>query len=119
MNDMNIDFVCDTEDCIHWEQGVCKYPAAITLQEHCCVEYEHRTESHTMILQTQKFASMKRMVQIANDAIDTFGAQLNGRALYDVLAGFVDLSGYVKASDLEYATAEEIQALFANENSGE
>ena len=88
---MNIDFACDTEDCIHWEQGACKYPAAITLQEHCCVDYEHRAESHTMILQTRKFASLKRMAQIANDAIDTFGEQLNGRALYDVLAGFLKM----------------------------
>ncbi len=46
-------------------------------------------------------------------------AKVGDNYKYDVLAGFVDLSGYVKASDLEYATAEEIQALFANENSGE
>lgn len=31
---------------------------------------------------------------------------------YDVLAGFVDLSGYVKAEDMEEVTAEEIAALF-------
>ena len=31
---------------------------------------------------------------------------------YDVLAGFVDLSGYVKAEDVEKITAEEIAALF-------
>ena len=31
---------------------------------------------------------------------------------YDVLAGFVDLSGYVKAEDVEEVTAEEIAALF-------
>ena len=31
---------------------------------------------------------------------------------YDVLAGFVDLSGYVKAEDMEEITAEEIAALF-------
>lgn len=31
---------------------------------------------------------------------------------YDVLAGFVDLSGYVKAEDVEEITAEEIAALF-------
>ncbi len=32
---------------------------------------------------------------------------------YDVLAGFVDLSGYVQTSDLETVTEEEILALFA------
>ncbi len=32
-NGQNIDFTCDTEDCIHWEDGVCKYPASITIQE--------------------------------------------------------------------------------------
>lgn len=31
---------------------------------------------------------------------------------YDVLAGFVNLSGYVKAEDMEEVTAEEIAALF-------
>lgn len=31
---------------------------------------------------------------------------------YDVLAGFVDLSGYLKAEDVEEITAEEIAALF-------
>ena len=29
-----------------------------------------------------------------------------------MLAGFVDLSGYVKAEDMEEVTAEEIAALF-------
>lgn len=35
---------------------------------------------------------------------------------YDVLAGFVDLSGYVKASDMEAITEAEIEALFADES---
>lgn len=34
---------------------------------------------------------------------------------YDALAGFVDLSGYVKAADLEEVTEAEILALFAEE----
>lgn len=42
MDHVNIDFVCDTEDCTHWEQGTCKYAAAITIQEHCCVDYERK-----------------------------------------------------------------------------
>ena len=44
-------------------------------------------------------------------------AKVGDSCKYDVLAGFVDLSGYVKSSDLEYASAEEIQSLFA-ENEG-
>ena len=38
---------------------------------------------------------------------------------YDVLAGFVDLSGYVKAEDITTATEAEILALFADEAQGE
>lgn len=34
---------------------------------------------------------------------------------YDVLAGFVDLTGYVQASDLEAVTEAEILALFPEE----
>ena len=34
---------------------------------------------------------------------------------YDVLAGFVDLTGYVQASDLEAVTEAEILALFSEE----
>ena len=34
---------------------------------------------------------------------------------YDVLAGFVDLTGYVQASDLEAVTEAEILALFTEE----
>ena len=36
-----------------------------------------------------------------------------GTLKYDVLAGFVDLSGYVNASDIEVVTEDEIIALFA------
>lgn len=47
MDEWNIDFVCDTEDCIHWVQGACKCPASITIQGHCCVDYEHKDVAST------------------------------------------------------------------------
>lgn len=89
----NIDFTCDTEDCIHWKDGVCKYPAAITIQEHCCVDYEARTVS------VRCFAPAGRMVEIANNAMDALGELLNGRDLYDAL------SGSLKMSDAEILAA--------------
>lgn len=36
---------------------------------------------------TRNFATQERMVEIANAAIDSFGELLNGRALYECLAG--------------------------------
>lgn len=41
MIDDNIDFTCDTVDCLFWNDGVCQYPAPITIQEHCCTPYEN------------------------------------------------------------------------------
>lgn len=38
-------------------------------------------------MKTRNFASVARMVEIANAAIDSFGEMLNGRSLYDCLAG--------------------------------
>lgn len=40
MSKENTDFVCDTEDCIYWKDGVCTKETAITIQEHHCVDYE-------------------------------------------------------------------------------
>lgn len=91
--DENIDFTCDTENCIHWKDGICKHPASITIQEHCCVDYEAQTRS------IRRFAPMWRMVEIANNAIDAFGELLNGRDLYDAL------SGSMKMSDTEILAA--------------
>ncbi len=34
-----------------------------------------------------RFATPERMMQIANNAIDSFGELLNGRSLYEALAG--------------------------------
>lgn len=94
MNDReNIDFTCDAEDCIHWKNGICKYPASITIQEHCCVEYEAVTSP------VRHFAPAERMIEIANNAIDSFGELLNGRSLYDAL------SGSLKMSDAEILAA--------------
>lgn len=87
MKKWNMDFICDTKDCTHWEDGICKSPATITIQEHCCVDYAHRTVVPSIDLQTRKFASPERMKEIANNAIDSFGELLNGRALYDALSG--------------------------------
>lgn len=79
-------FICDTRDCTHWENGICKSPTT-TIQEHRCIDYENRRHIPTAQLQTHKFASSERMEEIANNAIDSFGELLNGRALYDALAG--------------------------------
>ncbi|RKI66762.1 hypothetical protein D7V91_11715 [bacterium 1xD42-67] len=87
MKRKNMEFTCRTEDCIHWEAGGCKHPAAITIQKHCCTDYEFKRHALTAELQTRKFASPERMVEIANNAIDSFGELLNGRMLYDALAG--------------------------------
>ena len=35
-------FECDTLDCIHSEGGVCVKPGIVTIQEHCCIDYEER-----------------------------------------------------------------------------
>lgn len=82
-----IGFTCNTESCIHWENCDCKHPAPITIQEHCCIGYEPREHASPGELQTHTFASPKRMMEIANNAIDSFGELLNGRMLYDALAG--------------------------------
>lgn len=79
-------FICDTKDCVHWENGICKSPTT-TIREHCCINYECKRHIPTTQLQTHKFASPERMAEIANNAIDSFGELLNGRALYDALAG--------------------------------
>ena len=99
MNDANIDFVCDTEDCIHWEQGACKCAAAITIREHCCVDYECKAGIRPLVLETRNFAPAARMVQIANNAVDSYGELLNGQALYDAL------SGSLKMDDAEILAA--------------
>lgn len=85
-NEENIDFTCDTEDCIHWEDGTCKYPYSITIQEHCCVDYEAATGT------VRHFAPVERMTEIANNAVDAFGELLNGRSLYDALSGSLKMS---------------------------
>lgn len=97
-NGQNIDFTCDTEDCIHWEDGVCKYPASITIQEHCCVDYE-TGDVKPAVLRTHKFATPERMEEITNNALDSFGELLNGSSLYDAL------SGSLKMSDTEILAA--------------
>lgn len=43
-------------------------------------------------LNCHNFASPKRMIEIANNAIDSFGELLNGRSLYDALAGSLKMS---------------------------
>lgn len=43
-------------------------------------------------LNTRNFATQKRMVEIANAAIDNFGELLNGRDLYDCLAGSLKMN---------------------------
>ena len=86
MNNEAVAFICDTQDCVHWENGACKSDTT-TIQEHCCISYEHKRHIPSINLQTHKFASPERMVEIANNAIDSFGELLNGRALYDALSG--------------------------------
>lgn len=86
MNKEIMAFICDTKDCIHWKNGTCK-SASTTIQERCCINYEHRSHVPPINLQSHKFASPERMAEIANNAIDSFGELLNGRALYDALAG--------------------------------
>lgn len=86
MNNEAMAFICDTRDCVHWKNGACK-SATTTIQEQCCINYERKSHIPSINLQTRKFASPERMVEIANSAIDSFGELLNGRALYDALAG--------------------------------
>lgn len=43
-------------------------------------------------MKTRNFASVARMVEIANAAIDSFGEMLNGRSLYDCLAGSLKMN---------------------------
>lgn len=43
-------------------------------------------------LKTRNFVTQERMAEIANAAIDSFGEMLNGRSLYDCLAGSLKMS---------------------------
>jgi|GEM_PF-5320054 len=46
---MNIDFFCDTEDCVYWsEEDGCK-KTAITILEHCCCDYEKKVYEYCLI----------------------------------------------------------------------
>lgn len=36
----NIDFICDTEECAYWLDGECEKKTSITIQAHCCCDYE-------------------------------------------------------------------------------
>lgn len=40
----------------------------------------------------REFASVERMVEIANNAVDSFGELLNGRPLYDALSGSLKMT---------------------------
>lgn len=41
--EMNRDFSCDTEECIYWsEEEGCTKKTAITIQEHCCCDFEEK-----------------------------------------------------------------------------
>ena len=39
---MNCDFTCDTQDCMHWSEDGCLKKTSITIQEHCCCDFEKR-----------------------------------------------------------------------------
>ena len=43
-------------------------------------------------MDTRRFAPLYRMVEIANDAIDSLGELLNGKDLYDALSGSLKMS---------------------------
>ena len=87
MKTEKMEFTCNTESCIHWKNGDCSHPAPITIQEHCCIGYEFKGHAFLSGLQSHTFASPERMMEIANNAIDSLGELLNGRMLYDALAG--------------------------------
>lgn len=43
LNPRGCQFVCDTEDCIFWnEYDGCTKQTCVTIQEHCCCDYEKR-----------------------------------------------------------------------------
>lgn len=63
---------------------------------HCVIVGE---ETCDLGLHTRKFATTERMLEIANNAVDSFGELLAGRALYDAL------SGSLKMSDAEILAA--------------
>lgn len=46
----NIDFTCDTEECMYWSDGECVKKTAITIQEHCCCDYEERLPQYRYAL---------------------------------------------------------------------
>lgn len=82
----NIDFVCDTEDCIYWADGVCCKGTSVKIEEHHCVDYEEQVVSN------RNFASDARMKEIANKAIDYFGESLTGQHLYECLTGVLGMT---------------------------
>lgn len=55
-----------------------------------CVERDD--ETCDLGLHTRRFATQERMAEIANNAIDSFGGMLNGRSLYEALAGSLKMS---------------------------
>lgn len=79
----NIDFCCDTDDCFYWKSGVCTYPGTVTIQEHCCINYE----KNVLI-----FTSTDRMAEIANNAIDLLKDALDDRTLYSFLSGSLKMT---------------------------
>lgn len=56
---------------------------------HCV---ERGDETWDLGLHTRRFATRERMAEIANNAVDSFGELLTGRALYDALSGSLKMS---------------------------
>ena len=42
---------CNTMDCLHNKDGSCAFPASITIEEHCCLEYEPKSNAVVVVVQ--------------------------------------------------------------------
>lgn len=85
---MNIDYICDTPDCMFWSEDGCKKETAVTIQEHHCVDYEERlpagdvpSEDHTFLhlgsfKAPDDWAAYKREREIKKERIELLEMQL-------------------------------------------
>lgn len=82
----NIDFSCDTHDCIFWKAGECSKSGVVTIREHYCIDFKAAFPSN------QNFTTYARMREIANKALDYFGELCCGSDLYDTLRGTLGMT---------------------------
>lgn len=76
------EFVCDTTDCRFWEsEDGCTKLTSVTIQEHCCCDYEERPHEKIFIVANKGavecvFTTLKTDLKV--ELVDLDGAAVNG-----------------------------------------